>query len=375
MSAGLLLAMLATGSGLAQFEILDAKTTASLRGVDALSAQVAWVSGSSGTVLLTTDGGASWTHCAVPPGGEKLDFRGVQGFDAKTAVVMASGRGPQSAIYKTTDGCATWKLAFKNPDAEGFFDALRKVTSKQMYLMGDQVAGKFSMFYSADQGATWYIADDPGLEADKGDGGFRREQLRSDRNRLDALLRDWRRNSAAHVYSSYAKCATGASKDASCPLAWTKTEVPMAAGSSGAGIFSLAGRTKGSMSGAQVPTLVAVGGDYQKPDVATGTAATSKDGVKWTAALSTPHGYRSAVAFDSAAQAWIAVGPNGTDVSKDDGKNWAALQAGPNDTVGRGQRAGTRSRCRSSSARRERLASSGRAFWGSKLTAIAGPAG
>jgi hypothetical protein len=313
-----------------QFQILDGNTTASLRGIDSVSAQIAWASGSGGTVLLTTDGGANWKHCTVPPGGAKLDFRGVQGFDDSTAVIMASGKGTQSAIYKTTDGCATWKMVFANPDAEGFFDALRKVTSRQMYLMGDPVGGKFSMFYSADQGSTWYIADDPGLDAEKGDGGF----AASNSNFVaigSTMFFGTGGGAAAHVYNTYAKCADGAPKDQSCPLAWEKRAVPTAAGTSGSGVFSLAGRTLGSQSGKITTVLVAVGGNYEKPDVADGAAAFSKDGVNWVAATTPPHGYRSAVAYISAAQAWIAVGPNGTDISKNNGQAWSALSPAATD--------------------------------------------
>jgi hypothetical protein len=42
-----------------------------------------------------------------------------------------------------------------------------------------------------------------------------------------------------------------------------------------------------------------------------------------------PHGFRSAVAYDSASKTWITVGPNGTDISTDDGKNWRALHPDP----------------------------------------------
>ena len=35
-----------------------------------------------------------------------------------------------------------------------------------------------------------------------------------------------------------------------------------------------------------------------------------------------PHGYRSSVAYDPATKTWITVGPNGTDISTDDGRNW-----------------------------------------------------
>jgi hypothetical protein len=39
-----------------------------------------------------------------------------------------------------------------------------------------------------------------------------------------------------------------------------------------------------------------------------------------------PHGYRSAVAYDAPTKTWITVGPNGTDISRDDGRNWTALK-------------------------------------------------
>jgi hypothetical protein len=47
--------------------------------------------------------------------------------------------------------------------------------------------------------------------------------------------------------------------------------------------------------------------------------------MSWKLALSPPHGYRSAVAYDAQEKLWITVGPNGTDVSSDDGKNWRAI--------------------------------------------------
>jgi hypothetical protein len=48
-------------------------------------------------------------------------------------------------------------------------------------------------------------------------------------------------------------------------------------------------------------------------------------------AKSAPHGYRSAVAYDLTTSTWITVGPNGTDISTDDGRNWRPLRPGPND--------------------------------------------
>ena len=81
-------------------------------------------------------------------------------------------------------------------------------------------------------------------------------------------------------------------------------------------------------------TLVAVGGDYRRPDDVAGTAARSDDGGEhWMASAVPPHGYRSAVAYDAGTFVWISVGPNGTDVSTDDGRNWRALKPGVGDAV------------------------------------------
>ncbi len=80
--------------------------------------------------------------------------------------------------------------------------------------------------------------------------------------------------------------------------------------------------------------LVIVGGDYKAPDAAAGTAVTvSRFEVPMLRAVSRsttpPHGYRSSVAYDHATKTWITVGPNGTDISTDDGRNWRALHPDP----------------------------------------------
>jgi hypothetical protein len=93
---------------------------------------------------------------------------------------------------------------------------------------------------------------------------------------------------------------------------------PYSGGSPSAGVFAIDGRS--------ACCLVAVGGDYQKPDSSHETAALSHDrGTTWQAATTLPHGYRSAVAYDAKAKTWITVGPNGTDISTDDGRNWRPL--------------------------------------------------
>ena len=115
----LALILLLTTTLQAQWTIQQSHTTASLRGIHALGNGIAWASGTAGTVLHTTDDGTTWQTCTTPPEAEHLDFRGIQAFDANTAIVMSSGKGDLSRLYKTTDACKSWKLLFTNPDKEG----------------------------------------------------------------------------------------------------------------------------------------------------------------------------------------------------------------------------------------------------------------
>ncbi len=163
----LLLTLLATGAP-AQWQLHDAHTTADLRGIDNVGGGVAWASGTDGTILRTEDAGIVWQLCAKPAGGEHLDFRAIQAFDNNTAIAMSSGKGDLSRLYKTTDGCQTWKLLFTNPDKDGFWDALRfEVPNPQLIeptrrgvLIGDPVRGHFPIFISSDFGNTWTSASD-----------------------------------------------------------------------------------------------------------------------------------------------------------------------------------------------------------------------
>lgn len=248
-----------------------------------------------------------WQSCSMPPGAEKLDFRGIQGFDANTAIVMSSGKGDLSRLYKTTDGCHTWKLIFTNPDADGFWDALLlNRFDVDGYLLGDPVNGRFSLWKTSDKGSSWTRSQAKGVEAIREEGAFAASN--------SSLMLD-ETFAIAFVTGGVSGARLLSMQDDG---SYSALRLPLRGGSQGSGGFSLVARDR--------CCWIAVGGDYAKPDDASGTAAFTVDGgKKWQAAKASPHGYRSSVAYDPAMKTWITVGPNGTDISADDGKNWRAV--------------------------------------------------
>jgi len=310
-------------------------TTAGLRGIHAVGGGIAWASGTNGTILRTEDGGYEWQSCAMPPGAEKLDFRGIWAWDDQTAIAMSSGPGDASRLYETTDGCSHWTLVATNPDRDGFWDAMVFWTRKQALaalgdeegvLLGDPVRGVFQRFDLRRRGDAIVLSKNlketpaaPGAAVFAASNSAMALGKWSYRGSSPVVWFGTGGKPGAFVWrleGVYAEVSEGYPRMAS--HRWSRVRVPLAGGMESSGVFSLAFRdgTHG----------VAVGGDYAKPDASAGTAAGSADGGKtWTAAAKPPHGYRSAVAWDADAKAWIAVGPNGSDISYDDGKTWVPL--------------------------------------------------
>ena len=317
----------------AQWEIEESHTTASLRGVANTGGGVAWASGSNGTVVRTEDGGYLWQTCAIPPGAEKLDFRGIHAFDENTAIVMSSGTGNLSRIYKTTDGCQTWTLLFTNPDKDGFFDSIQFTTPTHGFVLGDPVTRAaftgFALFRTDDGGHTFTFLPIPGNAADpKTHGAFAASNSSLFTHESDVVFVTGGTAGPFFFLENLAK--PGAQPSA------TSTPLPLAKGEAG-GAFSCAVRypqppAAGGHSGGPIVAL-ALGGDYKAPDATTGTAAYSRSGT-WYPADTPPHGFRSAVAYDPDHKLWITVGPNGTDISLDDGKTWRPLLPTAQDSPG-----------------------------------------
>jgi photosystem II stability/assembly factor-like uncharacterized protein len=322
----------------AQWVLQKSQTTADLRGIDSVNKEVAWASGTNGTVLRTTDGGEHWQICATPTGAEHLDFRGIQAFNAHTAIIMSSGRGALSRLYKTTDDCRSWRLILTNPDPDGFWDAVKFTIAETErpyrtgVLYGDPVRDEFVEFLTYDFGETWSRSPER-VSARPGERMFAASNsallygpgvwtLIVTGGASGSRSRTKQYNFQHDPYVPY-RFVGG-----DIPLAFSETAGAFSVATSLAGEAPLRGGSEkwiGGVYGLPV-TLVAVGGDFHNPERSKGSAAFTVDGGQhWTASAKPPHGYRSAVVYDGQTKVWITVGPNGTDISTDDGRNWRAL--------------------------------------------------
>ena len=322
----LLAALTLTTTAQAQWQLQQSPTTADLRGIDNVGNGIAWASGTNGTILRTTDAGAHWQLCTTPPNAEHLDFRGIQAFDATTAIAMSSGPGDQSRLYKTMDACQTWTLVFTNPDKTGFWDAYVLGRGRRTgILIGDPVDGKIPIWR-------------PNLD-------YAKPTLEPFHHRPQALKGESEfaaSNSALFVSDAFFDfwIATGGISgsrvikrinhdfDSFGFDSYQSSPVPVGAKTESSGIFSLSFRDAPKNSDPEKQFLIgiAVGGDYLKPNDSARTAAfTTDDCQHWQASTTPPHGFRSAVAYDAPTKTWITVGPNGTDISTDDGRNWRPL--------------------------------------------------
>lgn len=143
-----------------QWSAANSGTTNNLNGVHLLDAGVGYVVGDAGTILRTTDAGATWVPVTS---GTANALHGVYFFDTAHGVAV----GDQGLILRTTNGGNSWQ-----PITSGVVDALRSVAFSGL----NGIAGGDSqtILYSTDQGASWQIS-----QTDFFGGGFPGAQMLS----------------------------------------------------------------------------------------------------------------------------------------------------------------------------------------------------
>ncbi|MEU4069605.1 WD40/YVTN/BNR-like repeat-containing protein, partial [Streptomyces parvus] len=227
-------------------------TDARFRGLAAVSRSTAWVAGSKGTVLRTSDGGRTWRDVS-PPDAAELELRDIEAFDGRRAVALAIGEGEASRVLRTEDGGATWTESFRNTDPRAFFNCLTFFDSRHGLAAGDPVDGKFRVLSTADGGRSWRVLPDAGMPAAlPGEAGFAASgQCLVSSGAKDVWLTTGGAETARVLHS----------RDRG--LTWTASASTLPAGDPARGVFAVAFRDRAHG--------IAVGGDY-RPDQALGVA-------------------------------------------------------------------------------------------------------
>ena len=171
------------------------------------------------------------------------------------------------------------------------------------FLMGDQLEGYLSLYYSEDSGKTWNSCKGK-IKADENENGFA-----ASGTTVRCL------NDSTFVFVSGGE-ASNFYKSTDKGQFWFKSPIPFTHSVS-SGPFSLAYSTENE--------LVVVGGDYTKPNDTTSNCFISLNGGKdWFAPKSSPKGYRSCVIYHDGI--YFSCGTNGLDYSMDGGMNWKSFK-------------------------------------------------
>ncbi|TKB95140.1 WD40/YVTN/BNR-like repeat-containing protein [Pedobacter cryophilus] len=279
---------------------LDSGKNTSIRGLSVVNNKVAWVSGSNGWIAKTTNGETfEWQQLK---GFEKIDFRDIEAFSAKEAIIVNAGS--PAYILKTIDGGQSWKKVYENNDPSIFLDGMAFWNKKEGIIFGDPINGLMQILTTKNGGESWEnISAKAQIQLLDGEAAFAASgtTIRTHKNKVYIATG----GKTSRLWSSINKGQT-----------WTAVAIPIIKGEASTGTFSIA------ISNSKI---FAVGGDYlkEKSLVDNYTHQDRRIG-EWGKSIKSPNGYRSAIEVISENNL-IATGPSGTDFSDDEGKTWQTL--------------------------------------------------
>lgn len=274
--------------------ILDSGHRVSLRGLSAINNQVFWVSGSSGTVFRSEDGGKTLEKLTVK-GFEKRDFRDIDALDARHAYIMAVDS--PGLILKTSDGGKSWKTIFTDTSKGVFLDAFAFNQDGAAVVVGDPLQNKlaYMLLKKKDDDHFQKSMNSPVLET--GEAFFAASGTNV---QYVPGTRDYVLVSGGMVSRFFNKNEI--------------TKLPLLQGAETTGANSIAVWDKDNM--------YVVGGDFLHDKDITGNACYTKDGGKtWLYPETPPFGYRSCVMYLKE-NILLTCGTSGVDISTDGGIHW-----------------------------------------------------
>lgn len=283
--------------------IIDIKVDSnfSFRGLSVVNDTVAWLGGANGKIGRTIDGGKTWKFNTVNAF-ENADFRTIYAFSESSAII--ANAGSPAVILRTVDGGKKWIQVYKNDNEKAFFDGIDFWNRNDGIIYGDPIGGKMLMLTTKDAGFTWK-EDKNSPEIAEGEASFAASGT-----------------GIRCIGGSFVLIATGGKysgliTDGKNAQLWDFIKTPILQGEDSQGIFSIACLN--------AKNIIIVGGDYLKETQTEKHVYYTKDGgKKWLFPKNPTGGYRECVEFINSKCA-IAVGPSGSDITLDGGKNWKPI--------------------------------------------------
>jgi len=294
----ILFILLSKSSQAQQLQLLNSGNDVSLRGLSVVSDQVIWVSGSDGTVGVSTNGGISWKWIRVPHF-EKSDFRDIEAFNEREAIIM--GITEPAVILLTTDGGGNWTKVFEDTSKAAFFDAM-DFSGDHAAVVGDPESERVFFAESADRGKSWNTRSSQiHMSAEAGESFFAASG-----------------SNIRYLPDGSWILVSGGKK--SC-IYFGKSRIPL--------LITQGGETTGANSIAINPfnsnQAFIVGGDFKHDTVQSGNSLLIQmNPFIQKAPLTPPHGYRSCVEYINENQL-ICCGTSGVDISYDGGLHWKLI--------------------------------------------------
>lgn len=148
-------------------------STLRLTGLAVVDAHNMWVTGEGGTILHSSNGGATWQKQAPPPELAAANINNITAAGSKVAWAVSTisgGTGTSSGtgyVLGTKDGGATWAIQGRVPTLEGWINWISAADANNVWFgggttsslaaqAGDAVGPGF-IYHSGDGGRTWQL--------------------------------------------------------------------------------------------------------------------------------------------------------------------------------------------------------------------------
>lgn len=283
-------------------EILEQGRKTSIRGLSVVSNKIIWVSGSGGSVGKSVDGGKSFTWMTIK-GYEKRDFRDIEAYNHKTAIIMAIAE--PALILKTIDGGENWYKVFEDSTKGMFLDAMN-AEAKTIQVIGDPINGKAFFAMSNNLGETWETNKLDGIALNEGEAFFASSGTNL---QISTSSVSFKKGTFMVTGGKVSRLLNARDQRDQFPL-------PLLQGKESTGANSIAVSPSGKHA-------FIVGGDFAKDTLRAGNsiAVRLEPSIQFKEPTTPPFGYRSCVIYFNN-QTLVACGTSGVDISKDGGMNW-----------------------------------------------------